>query len=130
MRTIPDIPQKLKGRSLPAVVEVRGEVYMTHEEFIALNKRQAAAEEPVYANPRNSAAAFGALVSHAFLHEPRFFPERAWVGKQNPRFLRQNWAAGMGRQAESEVPASKLGRGHGSGMRIKLRIRVVDLPKI
>ncbi len=29
---------------------------MTHEEFLALNKRQAAAEEPVYANPRNSAA--------------------------------------------------------------------------
>ncbi len=56
VRTLDDIPQKLKGRNLPAVVEVRGEVYMTHDDFLALNKRQADAEEPVYANPRNSAA--------------------------------------------------------------------------
>ena len=56
VKTLSDIPQTLKGRNIPDVVEVRGEVYMTHEEFIALNKRQAAAEEPVYANPRNSAA--------------------------------------------------------------------------
>jgi DNA ligase (NAD+) len=56
VRTLDDIPDKLKGRNLPAVVEVRGEVYMTHEDFLALNKRQADAEEPVYANPRNSAA--------------------------------------------------------------------------
>jgi DNA ligase (NAD+) len=50
------IPHKLKGRNIPDVVEIRGEVYMTHDDFIALNKRQAEAEEPVYANPRNSAA--------------------------------------------------------------------------
>ena len=56
VKTLDDIPQKLKGRNIPAVVEVRGEVYMTHEDFIALNQRQAEAEEPVYANPRNSAA--------------------------------------------------------------------------
>jgi DNA ligase (NAD+) len=56
VKTLPDIPHKLKGRGIPAVVEVRGEVYMTHDEFIALNKRQAEQEEPVYANPRNSAA--------------------------------------------------------------------------
>ncbi len=56
VKTLPDIPHKLKGRCIPAVVEVRGEVYMTHDDFIALNKRQAQAEEPVYANPRNSAA--------------------------------------------------------------------------
>ena len=56
VKTLNDIPQKLKGRGIPAIVEVRGEVYMTHEDFIALNKRQAEAEEPVYANPRNSAA--------------------------------------------------------------------------
>jgi DNA ligase (NAD+) len=56
VKTMPDIPHKLKGRSVPSIVEVRGEVYMTHDEFIALNKRQAELEEPVYANPRNSAA--------------------------------------------------------------------------
>lgn len=56
VRTLSDIPQKLAGRGIPDIVEVRGEVYMTHEDFLALNKRQAEAEEPVYANPRNSAA--------------------------------------------------------------------------
>ena len=56
IRTLDDVPQMLKGRSIPAVCEVRGEVYMLHSDFTALNKRQVAAEEPIYANPRNSAA--------------------------------------------------------------------------
>ncbi|HKY86464.1 MAG TPA: NAD-dependent DNA ligase LigA, partial [Pseudorhodoplanes sp.] len=56
IRTLDDVPQILKGKSIPAVCEVRGEVYMLHSDFLALNKRQVAAEEPVYANPRNSAA--------------------------------------------------------------------------
>ncbi len=56
VKTLDDIPQKLKGRKLPDIVEVRGEVYMTHEDFLKLNKRQAELDEPVYANPRNSAA--------------------------------------------------------------------------
>ncbi len=56
VKTLDDIPHKLRGRDLPAVCEVRGEVYMTHKDFIALNKAQEAADEPVYANPRNSAA--------------------------------------------------------------------------
>ena len=56
VKTLDDIPHKLKGRGLPEIVEVRGEVYMTHDNFLKLNKRQAEADEPVYANPRNSAA--------------------------------------------------------------------------
>jgi len=56
VKTLDDIPQKLKGRKLPDIVEVRGEVYMTHEDFLKLNKRQADAGEQVFANPRNSAA--------------------------------------------------------------------------
>jgi DNA ligase (NAD+) len=56
VRTLKDVPHKLKGRSLPAVAEVRGEVYMTKRAFLELNKRQAAAGEQVFANPRNSAA--------------------------------------------------------------------------
>jgi DNA ligase (NAD+) len=53
-RTIGDIPHRLDGA--PAVLEVRGEVYMSHADFTALNERQAAAGEKAFANPRNAAA--------------------------------------------------------------------------
>jgi DNA ligase (NAD+) len=56
IRTLHDVPHKLKGRNVPDVCEVRGEVYMTKAAFLALNERQKAAGEPVFANPRNSAA--------------------------------------------------------------------------
>ena len=53
-RTIADIPQEIKGA--PEVLEVRGEVYMSHEDFAALNERQEAAGGKTFANPRNAAA--------------------------------------------------------------------------
>ncbi|HEY1962455.1 MAG TPA: NAD-dependent DNA ligase LigA [Rhizomicrobium sp.] len=55
LRTIRDVPLRLHGRA-PEVMEVRGEVYMTHANFAALNKRQEKEGKPLYANPRNSAA--------------------------------------------------------------------------
>lgn len=56
VRTIADVPHKLKGRKVPPVCEVRGEVYMLKSDFLALNKKQAEAGDTVFANPRNSAA--------------------------------------------------------------------------
>jgi len=56
VKTLEDIPKKLKGRGVPKVCEVRGEVYMTKRAFLALNKRQAETGGQVFANPRNSAA--------------------------------------------------------------------------
>ncbi len=56
IRTLADVPQKLKGRNIPAVCEVRGEVYMTKRAFLALNERQKAEGGTIFANPRNSAA--------------------------------------------------------------------------
>lgn len=53
-RTIADIPQQLNGA--PEVLEVRGEVYMAHADFAALNERQAQAGVKTFANPRNAAA--------------------------------------------------------------------------
>ena len=53
-RTIADIPQTLTGA--PDLMEVRGEVYMSHADFAALNARQAARGEKIFANPRNAAA--------------------------------------------------------------------------
>ena len=55
LKTISDIPLRLKGKP-PAILEVRGEVYMTHKGFEALNKHQEKTGKPTYANPRNSAA--------------------------------------------------------------------------
>ncbi|WBT37613.1 NAD-dependent DNA ligase LigA [Hyphomicrobium sp. DMF-1] len=54
--TIREIPKKLKGRHVPEVAEVRGEIYMGHADFAALNAAQAESGGKVFANPRNAAA--------------------------------------------------------------------------
>ena len=56
IRTLKDVPQKLKGRNVPKVCEVRGEVYMTKGAFLELNERQKTSGGQIFANPRNSAA--------------------------------------------------------------------------
>src|SRR6201996_762523 len=56
IRTLEDVPKSLKGRKIPDICEVRGEVYMTKHAFLALNERQKAAGDTIFANPRNSAA--------------------------------------------------------------------------
>ena len=53
-RTIQDIPHRIENA--PALLEVRGEVYMRHADFAALNARQAEKGEKLFANPRNAAA--------------------------------------------------------------------------
>jgi DNA ligase (NAD+) len=56
VRTIAGIPHRLNGDDVPAICEIRGEVYMERQDFAALNARQAEAGRPTFANPRNSAA--------------------------------------------------------------------------
>ncbi|MGA2943912.1 MAG: NAD-dependent DNA ligase LigA, partial [Xanthobacteraceae bacterium] len=56
VKTLEDIPKKLKGRGVPKVCEVRGEVYMTKAAFLELNRKQAEAGKQLYVNPRNTAA--------------------------------------------------------------------------
>ncbi|MCT7375033.1 NAD-dependent DNA ligase LigA [Chelativorans salis] len=54
-RAVADIPNVLAGAP-PEIIEVRGEVYMTHRDFLALNARQEAEGKQTYVNPRNTAA--------------------------------------------------------------------------
>ncbi len=56
VKTIREIPHRLKGRHVPDTIEVRGEIYLGHADFQKLNDEQAAAGAKVFANPRNAAA--------------------------------------------------------------------------
>ena len=56
VKTLEDVPKRLKGKGVPKICEVRGEVYMTKHAFLALNQRQADNGGQIFANPRNSAA--------------------------------------------------------------------------
>ncbi len=53
--TIAAVPKRLRGHA-PALIEIRGEVFMTKGDFLALNARLEAAGERLLANPRNGAA--------------------------------------------------------------------------
>ena len=56
MSTLDDVPRTLPAGRAPSVLEVRGEVYMAKSDFQALNERQEAAGDKIFANPRNAAA--------------------------------------------------------------------------
>ena len=56
VRTVRSVPLRLRDRRPPALIEVRGEIYMEKEGFEALNRRQERAGEKTFANPRNAAA--------------------------------------------------------------------------
>ena len=84
---IADIPQQLSGK-VPDIFEIRGEVYMSRADFLALNARQEEAGGKIFANPRNAAA--GSLRQ-----------KDASVTESRPlRFLAHGWGAA------SEVPES------------------------
>ncbi|HEY1607759.1 MAG TPA: NAD-dependent DNA ligase LigA, partial [Paraburkholderia sp.] len=56
VRTIRSLPLKLKGKRIPKVLDVRGEVLMFRRDFERMNARQREAEQKEFANPRNAAA--------------------------------------------------------------------------
>ncbi len=79
VRTIASIPLRLRGKSYPAVLEVRGEVYMPKKGFQALNRRQAERGEKTFANPRNAAAgSLRQLDSRITAQRPLEFFAYAW----------------------------------------------------
>jgi DNA ligase (NAD+) len=56
IRTVRDVPLRLRGERIPAIVEIRGEIYYPFDLFERMNEERVAAGLPVYANPRNTAA--------------------------------------------------------------------------
>ena len=82
-RTITDIPQEITAA--PEVLEVRGEVYMSHADFEALNARQAEKGDKVFANPRNAAAgSLRQLDSANTRDRPLRFFAYAWGALSDP----------------------------------------------
>lgn len=56
IRTIREVPLRLRGTAPQSTLEIRGEIYMPFSGFNLMNERRAAAAEPTFANPRNAAA--------------------------------------------------------------------------
>jgi len=112
VRTIADIPQKIAGA--PDVLEVRGEVYMSKEDFEALNERQEASGGKIFANPRNAAA--GSLRQ-----------KDASITAARPlRFLAHGWGEISEPLADSQFEAMKRIEGFGIPVS-ELLVRCDDL---
>ena len=105
VRTITDIPQKLAGAL--DVLEVRGEVYMSKEDFEALNERQEASGGKIFANPRNAAAGSlrqkDASITAA---RPLRFLAHGWGEISEP--LADNQFEAMKRVEDLGIPVSEL----------------------
>jgi DNA ligase (NAD+) len=107
--TIEAIPERLKGKGLPDVLEVRGEVYMPVKAFEALNRRQVEAGLRTFANPRNSAA--GSLrqkdAAITASRDLSFFAYQPGLLEGGPRLRTHTetleWLAGLGLPVNPEI---------------------------
>jgi len=93
LRTLKDIPHRLAGEDWPEVIEIRGEVYLGHEEFAALNAAAEAAGEKTYANPRNAASgSLRQIDASITARRPLRFFAYAWGYFSQP-FAETQWEA-------------------------------------
>ncbi|MEO0883886.1 MAG: NAD-dependent DNA ligase LigA [Pseudomonadota bacterium] len=92
-RTIDNIPHALDGTGWPSSIEVRGEVYLGHDDFDALNAKEAEAGRKTFANPRNAAAgSLRQLDVSVTASRPLKFFAYAW-GAPSERFAETQSAA-------------------------------------
>jgi DNA ligase (NAD+) len=101
LRTLHEVPARLAGGGWPRSIEVRGEVYLGHAEFAALNAAAEAAGQRTYANPRNAAS--GSLRQI----DPRITAQRPL------RFFAYAWGEISGSFAETQWQALELLRSWG-----------------
>ena len=93
LRTLKDIPQRLKGQGWPEVIEVRGEVYSPLVEFEAFNTAALEAGQRTYANPRNFAAgSLRQIDPGVTARRPLKFFAYAW-GEVSAEFAETQWQA-------------------------------------
>jgi DNA ligase (NAD+) len=93
VRTISEIPKRLTGSGWPDTIEIRGEIYLCHEEFAALNAAAEAAGQKTYANPRNAAAgSLRQIDARITAQRPLRFFAYAW-GFHSQRFAETQWEA-------------------------------------
>lgn len=91
--TVEEIPRRLSGAGWPEVIEVRGEVYLGHAEFAALNAAAEAAGAKTYANPRNAAAgSLRQIDASVTAQRPLRFFAYAW-GLLSAPFAETQWEA-------------------------------------
>lgn len=91
IKTVEEIPHKLKGRNIPDLIEIRGEIYLGHKDFEKLNAAQAASGDKVFANPRNAAA--GSLRQL----------DPSITAKRPLRFFAYTWGAASGLPADTQA---------------------------
>jgi len=93
LRTIGEIPHRLAGGGWPDVIEIRGEVYLGHEDFAAINAVAEAAGQRTYVNPRNTAAGSLRQIDPAVTAQrPLRFFAYAWGLLSSP-FAESQWQA-------------------------------------
>jgi DNA ligase (NAD+) len=93
VRTIADIPKRLAGKGWPDEIEIRGEVYLSHQAFADLNAAAAEAGQKTYANPRNAAAgSLRQIDARITATRPLSFFAYAW-GQLSAPFAESQWEA-------------------------------------
>ncbi len=91
LRTVKDVPARLKGIDIPDLIEVRGEVYMRRHDFLKMNEERVAVGEAPFANPRNVAAgSVRQLDPSVTAGRPLHFFAYAW-GELSQRPAKTHW---------------------------------------